>query len=64
MKDYTETKALQIVTSSGGRVDGKLIVVEEGLTGLRACGAMDYLVNKHGYTASLRNKKKSEEKRR
>lgn len=56
MKDLTETKALQIVTSSGGRVDGKLVIVEEGLAGLRACGALDYLVNKCGYKSSLRIK--------
>jgi len=63
MKNYTETKALQIVTSSGGRVDGKLIIVEEGLTGLRACGAMDYLVNKCGYKSSLRIKTGETKKR-
>ena len=61
-RDFTETTALQVVTSKGGRVDGKLIIVEEGLTGLKACGALDYLVNKCGYKSYLRLLMKEEVK--
>lgn len=61
-KDLTETKALQIITSAGGRADGKLIIVEEGLTGLKACGALDYLVNKCGYKSSFRTLIKKDSK--
>jgi hypothetical protein len=68
MKDYTESKALQIVSASGARVDSKVVIVEEGLSGLKACGALDFLVNKCGYKSSMRiktedSKKKSERRK-
>jgi len=53
MKKFTESQAVSLVTSSGGEISGKRIILkkEVGLKGLTACSAMDYLINHCGYRA-------------
>lgn len=58
-KGYTEASALNVVTSAGAMVkEGKLIVVEDGLNGLRSCGAMDFLTKHCGFNVAYKVKEK------
>jgi len=53
MKKFTEGKAVSIITSNGGDVRGKIILTKNGFKGLKACAALDYLVNHCGYKANI-----------
>ena len=53
MKKFTERKAVSIITSNGGDVKGKIILSRHGFKGLKACAALDYLVNHCGYKANI-----------
>ncbi len=53
MKKLTEGEAIKIVTGSGGEISGKFIHAKSGLRGLKACSALDFLVNHCGYKSNL-----------
>jgi len=60
-RGYSEIQALNVVTVAGATTsNGKHIIVEGGLTGLRACGALDYLLKHCGYSVSYTEKKKKD----
>ncbi|KNY25182.1 hypothetical protein [Pseudobacteroides cellulosolvens] len=44
MRNWTETKALEVILEAGAEITGaKFILVKGGLNGLASCSAMDYL---------------------
>lgn len=51
MKNWTESEAKRVLMSAGDvqNPSGKTITVRKGITGLKACSAMDYLQNHCGY---------------
>ena len=49
-KKYTEEKARQMISKNGGSVGAKTVNVR--LPGIKVLGAIDYLVNYHGYRFS------------
>lgn len=49
MKNLTETKALSILSKSGVEVRSKVVIAKDGVNGLSACSALDYLKNYCGY---------------
>ena len=53
MKNLTESKAVSILTANGGEVRGKIVTSKNGLKGLSACSALDYLCNHCNYIANL-----------
>ena len=49
---WTESSALSVVNKGDVEIRGRRIVIgKRGLSGLTACGALDYLVNYCGYFA-------------
>lgn len=53
MKNWTESKAISVLTSNGAEVRGKTIIAKSGLRGLTACSAFDFLRNHCGYISNL-----------
>lgn len=50
MRKWTESEAIKAVTSAGAsKTHGKTFSIKGGLSGLKACSAMDFLQNKCGY---------------
>jgi hypothetical protein len=53
MRKFTESQAISILTSNGAEIRGKAIIVKNGVKGLTACAALDYLKNNCGYVVNL-----------
>lgn len=54
MSKFTESQALSILSKNGGiEVRSKVIIAKNGVKGLTACAAMDYLSNYCGYILRL-----------
>jgi hypothetical protein len=51
---WTESKAIEIL-SKKAQIEEKDITFEEGLSGLRECGAFDYLIKHCGYKSKTKN---------
>mgnify|MGYP000974087543 FL=1 len=47
MRKFTESTALQAI--KGLEIKGKVIFLGKGVTGLKACAALDYLQNYCGF---------------
>ena len=48
-KKFTDAEALKVLKQNGAEIKNKLIVVKNGLNGLSACSALDYLCHYQGY---------------
>ena len=54
MNNLTEAKALSILSKNGGiEVRSKVVIAKNGVKGLSACSAMDFLSNYCGYILRL-----------
>ena len=54
---WTENGAISMLNANGAEVKKKFIVIRNGLKGLSACSALDFLKNHCGYTVSLQTKR-------
>ncbi len=52
-KKWNEEIATSLLKSNGAEIKSKFILVKNGLNGLSACSALDYLKNHCGYKVSL-----------
>ena len=53
MSNFTEAKALSVLSKNGVEVRSKVIIAKNGVKGLQACSAMDYLSNYCGYISRI-----------
>ena len=51
MRKWTENTAVSFLNKNGAEVRGKVVLSNNGLKGLTACSALDFLVNHCGYTS-------------
>lgn len=52
-KRLSESKAITILNKNGAEIKNKVIIAKEGVKGLTACSAIDYLCNFCGYIARV-----------